>query len=194
MVKSSLQIQNEINQSQLRTHLAFIDSFGKWCRQQSWRLVLYGGYGLDGYLRTITRNHGDIDLVIYGQTTRTLALASIANYLHKAISEVEIKSKDEEFLIDIKVKSKIISGNLYYVQTGEDPFNTLSIVIKTDGSKVTNSPTDFPPPVSGQLGDLAVEVQDQSAHLADILRKRSSDISHSKHDQDIVNIQTILTK
>lgn len=184
----NLTIQQNINQAKLQTHLKFVDSFGKWCMDQNWRLVLYGGYGLDGYLKTITRNHGDIDLVIYGRSPRAQALAKIVSYLNDIVEEVEIKPKGEEFFIDIKVKSKTISGDFYYVQTAEDPFINLNRVVKVDGIVVTNSPTQFPPPIKGELGNLLVEVQDQSAHLADIFRKRGSDVSLSKHDQDIVNL------
>lgn len=190
----TLTIQSNIDQLKLQADLSFIDSFGKWCRDQGWRLVVYGGYGLDGYLQTITRNHGDIDLVIYGHSPRSQALASIIKYLNQTINEVEVKSKDQDFLIDIKVKSKSISGNFYYVQTVNDPYHNLNSVIRLDGTQITNSPKDFPPPVKGKLGKFEVEVQNQSAHLADIFRKRGSDTAHPKHDQDIDNIQTLLAK
>lgn len=187
-------IQPNIDQLKLQIHLNFIDEFGKWCREQGWRLVVYGGYGLDGYLQTITRNHGDIDLVIYSHSPRSQALAYIIKYLNQTISEVEVKSKDQDFLIEITVKSKSISGNFYYVQTANDPYQNLNSVIKLDGTQVTNSPKDFPHPVKGKIGKFEVEVQDQSAHLSDIFRKRKDDKSLSKHDQDIANIQTLLTK
>lgn len=193
-ITTSLIIQSNINDEKLQVHLGFIDSFSYWCRAQNWRLVVYGGYGLDGYLQTITRNHGDVDLVLYGRLPRAQAIAQIVDYLHNAIKGVEVKSKDEDFLIDIKVKSPNISGNFYYVQTVEDPFINLNRVVKTDETIVTNTPTQFPPPVKGKLVDLSVEVQDQSAHLADIIRKRGSDITLSKHDQDIANIQALLAR
>lgn len=189
---NNFQIQPNIDQSKLQTHLAFIDSFGKWCHQQNWRLVVYGGYGLDGYLQTITRNHGDVDLVMYGRISRPQALEEIFSYLDEMLKEVEIKSKEEDFLIDIKVKSKSISGNFYYVQVATDPFTDLSNVIKADGSMVNNSTKDFPPPVTGKLGDFDVEVQDQSAHLGDILRKRSVSDVLAKHDQDLENLKFIV--
>jgi hypothetical protein len=190
-MNKSLVIQNDINQSRLQAHLDFIDSFVSWCKENNWRTIVYGGYGLDGYLQAITRNHGDIDLVMYGQSPRSVALGSIVNYLNKTLSDVEVKTSDEEFFIDIKIKSKNIQGNFYYVQTAENPFSNLNIVIKVDGSVVTNSPKDFPPPVPGKLGNREVEVQDQKAHLEDILRKRSTDESHARHDQDIENISKI---
>lgn len=184
--------QSNIDQIKLKNHLKFIEAFRVWCQAEGWRLVVYGGYGLDGYLQTITRNHGDIDLVIYGIMSRPESLTKIVDYLNKALNVVEIKSKDEEFLIDIKVKCPIFSGNFYYVQTAEDPYVNLYKVVKLDGTIITNSPIDFPGPVVGKLGDLEFEVQDQSAHLADILRKRKTDAVLTKHDQDIENINWFL--
>ncbi len=193
-MNKSLVVQNEINQSRLQAHLNFIDSFEPWCKVKNWRPVIYGGYGLDGYLHTITRNHGDIDLVIYGRSPRAEALAKIIDYLNNEIKDVSIESHYEDFLIDIKVKSKRLSGNFYYVQTADDPYTNLNRVIKSDGTIVTNKPTDFPPPVKGKLGYLSVEVQDQSAHLKDILRKRAEVEILTKHDQDILNLQSLLTQ
>lgn len=185
-------IADEINQAKVDSHLKFIESFIDFSKQKGWRVVVYGGYGLDGYLQTITRNHGDIDLVIYGQSPRSEALTNISKYLNQMLVGVEVNAKDQDFLIDMKVKSKTIQGNFYYVQTAADPFSNLNIVIKLDGSAVTNSPKDFPSPVPGKLGELAVEVQDQIAHLADIYRKRSESDILTKHDQDIDNIQASL--
>jgi len=65
-------------------------------------------------------------------------------------------------------------------------------VYKLNGTIVINSPIDFPPPQSGELGGIVIEVQDQNAHLHDILRKRSTDKSLPKHDQDIINIKKSL--
>lgn len=189
-----LQIQSNIDQQKVNHDIAIIESLQKWGKDQGWRVVVYGGYGLDAFLHKITRNHGDIDLVIYGSMSRSQALAKIVDYLRLANSDVEIQSKDEDFLIDIKVKSKSLGGNFYYVQTADDPYENLSTVIKLDGTQVTNSPSDSPPPVMGILGKFDVETQDQSAHLADIFRKRASVASLPKHDQDIANIQTLLAK
>lgn len=191
---NDLQIQPNIDHYKTVQDIAFIGSFDQWCHSQGWRLVVYGGYGLDAYLQKITRNHGDIDLVIYGSESRSQSLPKIVEYLRVLIKDVEIKRLDQEFMIDIKVKSISISGNFYYVQTVDDPYENLSTLIKLDGTQVTNSLSDFPPPVMGKLGKLEVEVQDQSAHLADILRKRGDGASLSKHDQDIANIQTLLAK
>ena len=191
MIKAPI-TQSNIDIIKIKKHLKFIEAFRVWCQAEGWRLVVYGGYGLDGYLQTITRNHGDIDLVIYGLKPRAQALAKLSDHLKSEINNLEIIAKDEEFLIDIKVKSTIFHGNFYYVQTAEDPYVNLNKVVKLDGTIITNSPTDFPGPVVGKLGDLELEVQDQSAHLADILRKRKSDVVLTKHDQDIENINLFL--
>ncbi len=185
-------IAEKINQSKVNSEIQFIAHFIAFAKKLNLRVVVYGGYGLDGYLQAITRNHGDIDLVMYGIMPRSEALPKIVDYLNEVLKEVKIVSKDNDFLIDIKVKSKNIQGNFYYVQTGQDPFIDLKTVIKLDGTTVTNSPEDFPLPVQGKLGNLMVEVQDQSAHLQDIIRKRKNSESCAKHDQDIENLNTIV--
>lgn len=184
-------IAGEINLEKVRSDLKFIQSFTEFTNHYEWRLVVYGGYGLDGYLQRITRSHGDIDLVIYGQSTRSVALKSMTKHLKGILQEVSIDSKNEDFFIDIKVKSKDITGNFYYVQTAQNPYQNLNIVVKRDGDHITNSPSDFPLPVQGILGDLMVEVQDQHAHLQDIIRKRKDNESFAKHDQDIENLNAI---
>lgn len=188
---SDIVVSTSINQVKVDSDIQFIANFIAFAKKLNLRVVVYGGYGLDGYLQTITRNHGDIDLVMYGIMPRSEALPKIVDYLTEVLKEVLIESKDNDFLIDIKVKSENIQGNFYYVQTGQDPFIDLKIVIKLDGSIVTNSPEDFPLPVQGKLGNLMVEVQDQSAHLQDIIRKRKNSESCAKHDQDIENLKQI---
>lgn len=184
-------IAEKINLAKVDSDIKFIAAFIEFAKKLNWRVVVYGGYGLDGYLQAITRNHGDIDLVMYGIMPRSEALPKIVDYLNETLDVVEIKSKDEDFFIDIKVKSRGVQGNFYYVQTGQDPFVNLNIVVKVDGSTVINSSKNFPPPAHGKLWELEVEVHDQSAHLSDILRKRQESDSLSKHDQDLENLKSI---
>lgn len=193
-MSKALKIQSNIDQEKVNRDIVFIAQFGKWCLAHGWRQVVYGGYGLDAYLQKITRNHGDIDLVVFGSTARAQAQVKIVEQLNILISDIEINTQDQEFMIDIKVKSSGIIGNLYYVQTAQDPFINLNEVVRSDGSTVVNDEKDFPPPVPGILGSLTVEAQDQSSHLKDILRKRNNVAVVSKHDQDIANIQELLAK
>ncbi len=193
MTKVNLVISKAINHQKIQSDMEFLKKFIDFARAQNWRVVVSGGYGLDGHLGLITRSHADLDVIIYGQDNRHAAESNLKIYLTSQIREVQITVKQEPFYLELDLHADNFVGNLYYVQTVLDPNVDLSQVKKSDGSFVTNSPDDFPPPIKGKLGDLTVEVQDQNAHLADILRRRGYDKSLSKHDQDITNIQLHLS-
>lgn len=187
-------ISADIDHQKIKSDLNFLGKFMEFAKTQNWRVVVSGGYGLDGYLRVMTRRHGDLDLIIYGLTNRKDAEDLITSYLQTHFQSVEVTTKSELFSLDIDVHHPGFVGNFYYVQTVADPFVDVSQVRKADGTLVNNSPTDFPPPVNGKLLDLEVEVQDQRAHLSDILHRRSYDVAQSKHDQDLANINRAQTK
>jgi len=159
---------------------------------ENWRVVVYGGYGLDLALGRITRHHSDLDLVIYGQADRTTARKLLTNFIYRQAKGAVITIKREEFNLEFKVKFTRFSGDFYYTQTKRSPFADLLQVIKANGEIITNMPSRFPDPVMSKPGDLEIEVQDQKAHLADILYKKGSNLAPSKHDQDIENLKTYL--
>lgn len=192
MVNKQLVIAKDIDAEKVSRDLNFLAQCIKFTQQRKWRLVVYGGYGLDGYLKTITRSHGDLDIVIYGQSNRKVAENLLKSYLESQLRNVQIIVKQEPFFLELDVRGTNFAGNLYYVETAQDPQQDLTQVRKVDGEIVINSTKDFPTPVEGKLQNLEVEVQDQSAHLADILRRRETDYVAGKHDQDIENIKTVI--
>jgi len=186
---NKLIISKEINHSKIISDLDFLTVFTKFAKSNNWRIVVSGGYGLDGYLGVITRSHGDLDLIIYGQNSRTTALNKLTTYLSSTIVDATVIAKQEPFYLELDINAHNFGGNFYYVETVDDPFINIQTIIKDDGTMITNSLEDFPPPSPGKLDNLLVEVQDQGAHLGDILQRRENDTALSKHDQDIVNIQ-----
>lgn len=169
--------------SKLNDDLTFIKQFLDFCKNHSWRMVVYGGYGLDGYLSKITRKHGDIDLVIYGQTDRVRASEEIILFIKTLHPNGTIRQKDNPFQVEVDVNDSGFGLNLYYVQTRDDPFVNINTVVKDSGEIVTNDPTVFPPPKQGMLMDLVVEVQNQGSHLKDILTKGGA--TESKYISDL---------
>lgn len=169
--------------SKLRNDLKFIGRCLDFCKHQNWRMVVYGGYGLDGYLRRITRKHGDIDLVIYGTDSHASAAKSISDFIKSLYPDAIIKQTENPFQIEIFASSPGFGLNLYYVQTRDNPFINIHTVIKSDGEIVTNDPSIFPPPQKGSLEGLGLEVQDQSSHLNDILAKGGA--NESKYIGDL---------
>ena len=169
--------------SKLNDDLTFIKQFLGFCISHNWRMVVYGGYGLDGYLSKITREHGDIDLVIYGQTDRVRASEEIILFIKTLHPNGTIRQKDNPFQVEVDVNDSGFGLNLYYVQTRDDPFVELHTIVKSTGEIVTNDSSIFPPPEKGRLAQLEVEVQNQGSHLKDILTKGGA--TESKYISDL---------
>ncbi len=171
--------------------LKLIKDFSVFARELGWRIVVYGGYGLDFFLGKITRDHGDIDLVFYGQNDRKSSSNLISNFLSKNINipSIEIEENDFQLVIDVHAKNLVL--NLYYIQTQLDPYKNLHSVVKKSGEIVVNDSSMFPLPQKGSLYGFVVEVQNQSAHKKDILSKGS--ILSDKHKKDLELIAALST-
>ncbi|MFZ2199774.1 MAG: hypothetical protein WAV40_03220 [Microgenomates group bacterium] len=176
-----MQSSKILNKTQ--SDLQFIERFQSFCISNNFRLVVYGGYGLDGYFRKITRDHGDIDLVIYGSNTHDSATKSISGFIKSLYPNATIKQIKNLFQEEIFANDSGFGLNLYYVQTRDNPFINIHAVIKTDGEIVTNDPLIFPPPKPGSLEGVELEVQDQGSHLKDILAKGGA--SETKYITDL---------
>ncbi len=171
-------------------HLDFIKKFQTMSQLQGWRVVVYGGYGLDLALGRLTRPHGDIDLVIYGTHTRQHAKKVLEKYLRDmVITQLKFSENDFQLVCDAKKSDLVL--NLYYVQTAVNPHLNLHQVIKKSGEVAHNDPALFPLPKEGRLGDLTIEVQDQQAHKKEIIAKGVT--LSQKHQQDLEVISTLLS-
>lgn len=183
--------KEEINWDKIKRDLDFIKSFKSFCKSQNWRIVVYGGYGLDILLGLITRNHNDVDIVIYGQSTRESASTNIQEFLNQLIKGCTLKISENKFMVDIDLNSPGLGANIYYVQTAESPFTSLSKIITQSGETITNSKKQFPPPVKGKLDKFAIDVQNPHIHLADIISKQRTLVHKLSHNQDIPNLRLI---
>lgn len=185
-----MQSSKILNKTQ--SDLQFIERFQSFCISNNFRLVVYGGYGLDAYFRRVSRPHGDIDLVVYGQNSRTKAAKLIRNFIKTIYPNASIKQSENPFQIVIDANYIGFGLDLYYIQTKEDPYLSIHTVIKTNGEVVTNDPSIFPPPMKGSLEGLELEVQDQSSHLKDILAKGGAD--ETKYIGDLQLLSTLLSR
>lgn len=185
------QIQSDLNHHKINYDLSVITQLGILAHTYNWRMVVSGGYGLDGAIGQITRNHNDLDLILYGSQSRARARELFHSACRSLLRVPELIFKEQEFYLECDVKSDVFVGNFYYVQTKNDPYRDLYSVIKNDGSIITNTPIDFPPPQKGSLNDLTFEIQDQSAHQKDIMTKGGSNTE--RHTQDLANLSILLT-
>jgi hypothetical protein len=182
---------DNFNQQKTESDLLFLKKLIEFAKENNWRVVVSGGYGMDFFLNKITRSHNDLDVIVYGKENRVSVIKKLDRFIIGYFPKAKFLTKQETFYIEFDVKNPNFGANIYFVETEEDPFSNLNKVSKLDGEIVINTEDNFPKPVKGKLGDLEVEVQDQNAHLADILVKHGDDKSPSKYDQDIINLRQV---
>ena len=181
-----------LNWHKITEQVTFIAKFVALAKAKGWRVVVSGGYGLDFALGRITRNHGDIDLIIYGHAARPIAKNVLARLVDTLLPGSSLVLKQEDYYLNAKLKSPGFGGDLYYVQTQNDPFLDICTVVKRTGEVIVNSLSQFPLPKTGKIEEVEVEVQDQKAHLDDIIRKGG--MKEAKYTEDIENIKKLLNQ
>src|SRR5690606_33307394 len=102
-------------QYKINSDIKFIEECIKYSKTNDWRVVVSGGYGLDGYLRTITRSHGDLVIIIYGQDNRVQAEEEIRIFIETHIKDSVITINSEDYYLEIDVHGHNFVGNIYYV-------------------------------------------------------------------------------
>lgn len=159
-------------------------------KKHKFRLVVSGGFGLDGILQTITRPHNDLDVIIYGQANRAQTIKIFSNFFKEQFEKPQISISQNQFLVDIDINAPGFGANIYYVQIINNPFKNLNSIKLQSGKTHVNSEKRFPPPVPAKLNQLKFESQNPNLHLADILFKAKNK-PQTKHKQDVKNLKTI---
>lgn len=181
---------NKKEKEKVELDLNFIKTFLYFSKKKGFRVVVSGGYGLDGILGEITRFHNDLDLIVYWKKNRKEAVSSLKNIIKKKLSSVLVKVKDGKFYTTIDFENKEISGAVYVIETFENAFKNINKIKLLNGKIKINSMQQFPTPVKASLLGLKLEAQNPNVHLADILYKRKKE-KKLKHKQDIENFRFI---
>lgn len=178
----------------VKSDLAFLSRLLVFCKQQGLRLVVSGGYGLDGIVGEITRYHNDLDVIIYSTQTRDEAINLIKQFALSVYPQSRIKISTNSFLVDLDINVSGFGANIYYVRTVNDPYKNILEIELEDGTVHTNSESRFPSPVKAKIGKLRFEAENPNLHLADILYKSNKSQKLAKHNQDIINLNLIIDK
>ncbi|MDP3994306.1 MAG: hypothetical protein Q8P91_00555 [bacterium] len=185
---------NEKDSSKIKLDLYFLRKFIEFSKEHNFRLIVSGGYGLDGILNTITRPHNDIDIILYGQFSRKKIIQLIKEFVSNLYSDTQFSGEPNPFTECIDINAKGFGCNLYYVETINDPYIDLYTIKLIDGKTQTNSEEQFPSSVKAKLQGIEYEAQNPNLHLADILFKRKQNNKQTKHKQDIINLREITDK
>lgn len=183
-------ILNSKEASKIKSYLSFLSKFLDFSKKHNFRLVVSGGYGLDGILNTITRPHNDLDIILYGQFPRKKAVQEIEKFVLKHYPQAKITTKLHLFSVSIDINTKGFGCNIYFVQTVNNPFNDINTIKLANGKTQINLETRFPLPIKAKLNKIEFEAENPNLHLADILYKRKNE-KQAKHAQDIRNLKTI---
>ena len=185
------QAQTNIDLKKVDRDFSFLKAIIEFAKKMEWRIVVSGGYGLDILLGKITRNHNDIDVILYGNIDRKSAVNVLSKFVKSRLDKPMITIESKVFMESVNVNSVGIGADLYYVQTAVNPFLDLHKIKKLDGEEIINTEERFPSPIKGKIFDISVEVENPNSHLADILFKRKTQPHKPTHDQDITNLALV---
>ncbi len=185
----------ETDLKKIQKDLRFISLMTKLAKEKDYRLIVSGGYAVDGNLGRITRPHGDIDIQIFGQGGESEQiirdLVTKVKEDEPSLSEVNVNDKGrQDYYHSFQLKGNGLVSDIYYVQVTENPFSGEKHVVKNDG-KITERQEYETTEVT--LNGITFEAVSPTPELVDKLYKREirGDKPKAKHDQDIANLKLI---
>lgn len=187
---------SEEQRKKIHRDLKFIKLITSAGRELGLRVVIAGGYAVDGSLGLITRPHNDIDIQVYGNNPHGIeAIGSILNGVVKidsSFSSMEIKKDHgrKTFYHEILAEKPGLGVDFYYLQIEGTPFGDTKVVIKNNGEKTEPHAFDT---VEVELEGTQFEAQSPRIELEDKIKKREKgEEQRPEIDQDIHNLQLLL--
>lgn len=175
----------------IKRDLAVIERIQIAAKKSNFRVVITGGYAVDGQLGRLTRPHNDIDVLLYG--VRDDRQDVIVPLLQKILGgDIRVQDKGrEEYYHTFRVEQGMFKADVYYLQVTINPFSAQKIVIKKDSS--LHTPLQHKSKIV-TLEGVSFEAEDPKVELEDKLFKRNvrHDPVYPKHDQDIYNLRQLL--
>lgn len=180
----------------IRQDLQFIESVTKTGKKLGLRVIIAGGYAVDGSLGKITRPHNDIDIQVYGNNPNgkqviVKLIKKIANS-NIVFSGIRIKKDHgrKTYYYGILAEKLGFGADFYYIQIKGNPFNETKVVIKDDGKKTNRHFFDT---VKVKLEGIYFEAQNPKAELEDKVGKiKRGDKVRQEINQDIQNLQMLV--
>lgn len=171
----------------IQKDLGIVGSLSKLAREKGFRIIIGGGYAVDGYFGQITRFHNDVDIQIYG-TNRDAekVVRDLIEMLGKPYEfyEQERRLYYRYFVVKLE-KTKL---DITYLLTSTSPLGKEKFIIKSDGSI---DQQEFGEPMYGKINNILFEIQDPKWELKDKIYKREErgDPKRPEHKQDIENLR-----
>lgn len=181
-----------LNWDKVAKDLRFIDLITQNAGASGYRVVISGGYAVDGNLGVITRPHNDIDIEVYGTEGDPWIIRDLVDRIsqQKDYSGLKLKDKGrQEFYHAFFAKGSGFGADIYYVQTVGNPFAERKVVVKKDGSRTPEHPFNTRRVV---LERTIFEVVNPKEQLEDILKKaEKTGVVRPEHKQDVENLRAL---
>lgn len=195
LIKQTLTANQQVKISKALKFIQLITETGE---KQRLRVIIAGGYAVDGFFGEITRYHDDIDIQIYGKERD--ALKVINDFLQKVGRDnkgfrnflIEDKGR-KEYYHNIIARYSDFVADIYYLQTLNNPFNVTKVIIKND-KRLSDLQTYTTQ--TGYLNNISYEIQDPLTEVVDKIYKREYKgyPKQEKHHQDIKNLKHNLSE
>lgn len=187
---------SEWGRNKIDRDLQFIKLVTSVGKELGLRVIIAGGYAVDGNLGQITRPHNDIDIQVYGTSPNGVALInSILKNIgaeNPSFSDIEIKKDHvrETFYHNIFAEMPGLGADFYYVQVEANPFGDTKIIIKDNGEKTEPRPYET---VQVELQGVTFEAQHPKVELEDKVEKSEKTRGRRPEiEQDIYNLHLLL--
>lgn len=174
--------------------LSFISHITKVAKKYKIRIIVSGGFAVDGALGKITRPHEDIDIQLYGsEKNGEKELLKILTDINPILTSQLIEKPRSDFYSYFHLPLNESIVEFYYLQITTNPFSDEKIVVKKNGTTTQTHKYDIVPVT---LNGISFEAQDPVTELADRIYKRDfrGDPRKTKHEQDIYNLSFITDK
>lgn len=177
--------------------LEFISLFTQAAKNSGMRVIIHGGYSVDGALGKITKPHKDIDIQVYSNSGDGKGvLLNLLNSLPTDQFDSEgINMRDKgrsTFYHNFLAVKARFCADFYYIQVDDNPFDKNKTIIKHGGGK--NEIQEYR---THQviLNEVSFEATLPDDELNDKKSKKSKGEKHRADiDQDITNLEKLLQK
>jgi len=169
--------------------LSFIHAITHQAKSKNVRIVVSGGYAVDGHIGDITRFHSDIDLQFYAK--EPVGLPLILELVGTVGYDLPIIDRGkQEFYHEYEIDHPDLSVNIYYLHCITHPFETHKMLVKKDGTYTPVHPFETS---QVAIGSHQFEAVTPLGEIIDKIYKRDyrKEPKLKKHDHDIHNLRQI---
>lgn len=126
-------------EDKVKKDLMFVDLVTRAGKEMGLRVVVFGGYAVDGLLGELTRPHQDLDLLVHvgtGRKCEELVIKLLAKIEEEPMfGSMKIEDKGRsEFYHSYFVEGNGIGVDMYWIEVVEDVWGVEKTAVKADGS------------------------------------------------------------